>query len=81
MIAQRQRLREGARQRLEAAEMRDPLLVAEGVEPDARRPALVAMAQDVLRKGGRRDDVVEELAEVGVAGGRAVGAGGRHGLA
>ena len=64
VIAQRQRLREVVRQRLEAAEMADPLLVAQPVEPDRRRRAVVAEAQDRLREIGRRDRIVEIVAEL-----------------
>ena len=44
VIAQRQRLLEAAGQRLEAAEMGDPLLIGQTIEADPRGPALIAMA-------------------------------------
>lgn len=59
VIAQRQRLREVLGHGLKTPEMRDPFLVAEGIEPDSLRRALIAIAQDVIGKRGRRDDVVE----------------------
>ena len=53
VVAQRQRRREAAGQRLEAAEMADPVRVGEAVEADARRPAIVAEAKSRLREEGR----------------------------
>ena len=50
VIAQRQRLGEIVGQRLEAAEMADPFLVAQIRQADRRRPAVVAEAQDRLRE-------------------------------
>src|SRR6185312_15929295 len=55
VIAQRQRCLERAGDRHEAAEMVEPPFVAEGVEADARRGALVAVAQRQLGKRRRRD--------------------------
>ena len=54
VVAQRQRLREVVGQRLEAAEVALPLGVGEGVEPDARGPALVAEAEPVAGKSAGR---------------------------
>jgi hypothetical protein len=48
--------------------MRDPLLVGQRVEADARGPAPVAVAQDVGGEGRGRDHVEEAFAEFGVAG-------------
>ena len=59
---------QAARQWLEAAEMMQPLLVGQAVQADPRRPALVAIAQDELREFGRRDLIVEALAEIAMAG-------------
>src|SRR5205085_5536617 len=76
MIAQRQRLGEVVRERLEAAEAAEPLLVRQGVEPDRRRPAVVAEAKDRLREIGGADGIVEGFAELEDRGiGRVGGAG------
>ena len=67
VIAQGERLRMAARQRREAAEMIDPFGVGQPREADLFRPAPVAVAQHVRGKRRRRDDVVEGLAELGMA--------------
>jgi hypothetical protein len=64
VIAQRQLLLEVLRQPLETAEMADPLLVAQAVQPDFARLAVVAEAQDRLREFGRRDRIVEIVPEL-----------------
>ncbi len=76
VVAQRQWLRKAAGQGLEAPEVRDPLLVSERIEPDARRPALIANTKDMLRERGRLDNVVKIRAEGGVAGRGSVGEAG-----
>jgi hypothetical protein len=63
VVAQRQRLREAARQGLETAEMRQPLRLAQHVEPDARGPALVAEAQNRFRERRCFNAVEEGVAE------------------
>jgi hypothetical protein len=63
VITQRQRPLQIVGQRLECAEMRDPALVAERAEAHRRRPAVVAEAQDVLRKLSRRDRIVKGVAK------------------
>src|SRR5690606_23872963 len=75
VITQRQRLGETAGQRLEAAEMGDPLFVRQPIEPHLRRRPLVAIAQEMLRKLRGLHRVVEPLAERGMGGARAVGEG------
>jgi len=75
VVAQRQRRLQRAGQRDEAAEMVDPCLVRQPVEPHPSRPFLVAVAQDVLREPRRRDLVEELGAEIGMGGGGAVGHG------
>src|SRR5690606_7995630 len=62
VIAQRQRLGQAAGQRLEAAEMRDPLFVAERIEADAGRRAIVAETQDRPGDARSRYGIVECLA-------------------
>jgi len=52
--------------------MYDPLVVGQRIEPDRLRRALVAVTQDVIRKGRCRDDVVKLRAERGMAGGGAI---------
>ena len=65
VIAQRQRLREVVRAAARSgAKWREPLLVVEPVQPDRGRPAVVAEAQDRLREVGRRDRIVEGVAEL-----------------
>ena len=59
VIAQRQRLGQRARQRLEAAEVRDPLLVGQARQPHFGRRAVVAEAQDRRREVGGGDAIVE----------------------
>ena len=63
MIAQRQRAGKRSFQRLEAAEMGQPLLVAEIIQPDTPGPALVAVAQDGLREIGRLNAIEEGVAQ------------------
>ena len=72
MVAQRQRLLEVFGQGLKPTEMRDPFLVAERIEPDTLRGALIAITQDVIGEGGRRDHIVELGTKRGVAGRGAV---------
>src|SRR4051812_121356 len=63
VIAQRQRRPQAPAKRLKTPEMSDPVVIAQGSEPDRLRPALVAEAQPRLRKIGRGDGVVECVAE------------------
>ncbi len=42
-------------------------------EPDPRRPATIAVAQNAHREIGRLDRIVEALAEIGMGGRRAIG--------
>ncbi len=70
VIAQRQRRRQRAGDGHEAAEMVEPLRVAQRVEPDAGRRPLVAIAQREVRKLRRSDLVVEFGAEGEMGGGR-----------
>ena len=63
MIAQRQRPGKRSIERLEAAEMGEPLLVAEIVQPDTPCPALVAVAQDGFGEIGRLDAIEEGVAQ------------------
>ena len=63
VIAQRQRLREVVRQRLEAAEMPLPILLAE-VQSDAAGPAFVDEAANAFGEGGGLDWIVEISAEI-----------------
>ena len=79
VIAQRQRFGERARQRLEPAEMVDPLRVGQVIEADARGPALVAIAQHVLGKLRRRHLVEEAFAQRRVQHLGLIGRGRRHG--
>ena len=72
VIAQCQRFCEVIGQWLKAAEMRDPFLIAQRIQPDGLRRSLVAIAQDVVGKYRRGDHVVEFGAECGVAGRGAV---------
>ena len=55
VIAQCQRPVETAGQRLEAAEILDPLRIGQRVETDPCGPGLIAMAQDVLGECSGRD--------------------------
>jgi hypothetical protein len=48
--------------------MRDPLGLAQPIEPDDRRGALVAIAQDMLRELCRADGIVELGTEAEVRG-------------
>ena len=64
VIAQRERLGEVVRQRLEPAEMADPVVVARARQPDRAAQRPVAEAQDRLREIGRRDRVVEVVPEL-----------------
>ena len=57
MVTQGQRLGKRARKRREAAEMRDPLLVGQPVEPHPPAPAMVAVAQRGLREWGWGDRI------------------------
>ena len=75
VVAQRQRLGQAAGQRLEAAEVGDPVGVVEAVEAEPRRPAVVAEAQAGLGKGGGADRIVELGSErrVDLLGSEAIG--------
>ncbi len=64
VVAQRERLGEIVRKRLEAAEMADPLRVVEPAEADRAGRDVVAEPQDGLREAGRLDRIVEGLAEL-----------------
>src|ERR1044072_3786187 len=64
VITQCQRLGQVVRQGREAAEMTRPVRVGQRVEPDFRGGAIVAEAQDRLRKFGRLDLVVELPAQL-----------------
>ena len=66
MIAQGQRLREATRQGLKPAKILHPFGIAEMVEPNARRPSGVAIAQNMLRKGGRLHHIIKGIAQRGV---------------
>ncbi len=72
VIAQRQRPLETVRERREPSEMRDPFVVGQRIEADRSGRALVAIAQDVIRKCCRRDEVIEVRTKRGMAGGGAV---------
>jgi uncharacterized protein YdiU (UPF0061 family) len=72
------RLLEAAGDRHEAAEMVEPLCMGEGIEPDARRRALVAVAQRQLGESCRLTRVVEFGAECGVGSGGAASWKGGH---
>ena len=63
VIAQRQRLRQVVGQRLEAAEMRFPVVI-ELAEADAIGPALVEEARDRRREARRLDRIVEVRAKL-----------------
>ena len=63
VIAQRQRMREPARERRKTPQMLDPLRIAQPVEADPRRPALIAVAESMLRERGGFDAVEEGLAQ------------------
>ena len=63
VIAQRQRLRQRALERLEAPEAGDPFGVGQPVEPDLGRRAIVAEAQDGRRENRRRRPDREGVAE------------------
>ena len=76
VVAQGQRLRQAAGQRLEAAEMADPLGIAQPVQPHLRGGAIIAEAQDRLREGGRRHRIIEIRAKRGDGG---FGCEGGHG--
>ena len=69
-----------AGQGLEAAEMVEPFGVGEGAQADALGPALVAVAQDMLRELRRLDLVEEVAAERGMGEGRAEVGGNGHAL-
>ena len=66
MIAESKGLFERAGKRLEAAEVVDPLVLGEAAQPKASRPAVVAVAQDVLGEDRGCDRIVECVAELGV---------------
>ena len=78
VIAQRQRLWECAGQRLEAAEMSNPFVVAERVEAHARRPSLVSKAQNVVGEARRGHFVKKALAKRRVQGFGLVAGGNWH---
>jgi hypothetical protein len=59
VIAQGERLLEATGQRTEATEMIDPFLIGKGIESNPPRPALVAVAEDVLRESRRFHNIVE----------------------
>ena len=63
VIAQRQRLREPARERRETPEMLDPFRIAQRVQADPRRPALIAVAESMFGETGGFDAVEEGLAQ------------------
>ncbi len=65
VIAERERLRQAAGQRREAGEMRDPVGIAQALEADRRRGAVVPEAEDRLRKVGGADGIVELRTEGG----------------
>ena len=81
VVAQGKRLVEVAQEGLEAREVTLPLVVGEGVEPDAGRPGLVAVTEPSLRKACRRHHVVEALPEARDARHGAVAGSERHGCA
>ena len=56
-------------QMVEAPEMGEPLLFRKPGQPHAAGPALVAVAQDGLRKNGRHDAIEEGVAKRLMAGG------------
>ena len=64
VVAQRQRLRQVAGERLEAGEVRLPLGVGERVETDGGGVSLVAEAEHTPGERGRRDLVGEAFAEL-----------------
>src|SRR3546814_18181680 len=69
VIAQRQRRIEAAGQRLEAAEMRDPLRLGERLQPHPLRPGPVAVPHAMVGKGSGLHHVIEIAAKSGVDGG------------
>ena len=73
VIAQRERLRQRAGQRREAAEMAHPLRLAQPGQADLRGGAVVAKAQGGLRERGRLDRVEEAVAQLEQRGGGAIG--------
>ena len=68
-----------AGQGLEPAEMGDPFGVAQRLQPDLSRCAVVAQAQDRLREIGRLHGVAIVGAQVEEAGFGAIGGGDGHG--
>ena len=81
VVAERQRGRKVARQRLEPPEVRLPLAGIQRPEPDALGPALVAEAERAPGKACGGDLVVELLAERGVPRGGVIARGDGHGEA
>ncbi len=63
VIAQRERLIEAAPKRLEPAEMRQPVGIAQAIQPNLRRRAVVAETQPRLREVGGHDGIVERLTQ------------------
>ena len=61
VIAQRERLRQIAGQRGKAAEMRDPLRIAQPVEADLGRGAIVAQAQPRFGEIRRADSIAQPV--------------------
>jgi hypothetical protein len=59
VVAQGERLLETSLEWPETTEMIDPLLIRQSAEANPFCPALVAIAQNVLRKARRLNDVVE----------------------
>ena len=59
VIANSQRVLKVVGQRLKPAEMIAPLIVAEIAEPDRFGPALVAIAQHVIRKRRRFHSIIK----------------------
>src|SRR5215217_1520434 len=59
MVAQGEGLLETSWKRREASEMVDPLLIGERPEAYTLGPALVAVAEDVLREFRRTDNIIE----------------------
>jgi hypothetical protein len=78
VVAERQRLGKIGRQRDELREVRFPFARVQGVETDARRPALVAEAQAMHGEFRGPHRIEERVAELGVVGGRQVLRGRRH---
>ena len=73
VIAQRQRPRQRLGQGCEPAEMGDPFVIGQGLQPDLGRRAVVAEANDRLREIGGRDRIGEEVGDLGEGAGGAIG--------